>query len=395
MTRVAYVSADRGVPIFGAKGCSLHAQEVLGAMLRRGAEVHLFSTSADGQPASGLEGVVAHPLPRPNGEPAERERAALAGNQTVREQLAAGPPFDFVYERYSLWNFAAMEFARERGVPGLLEINAPLIEEQARYRVLVDRAAAEKVADRVFSAARVLLPVSDEVAAWVERFPNARGKVRVVPNGIRRDRFPESVTPALPASAGVFTVGFVGTLKAWHGLSELVDAFAQLCARHPDTRLLVVGDGPERANLEASLASRGLGEASVLTGAVPPAEVPGLLASMDVAVAPYPALDDFYFSPLKVYEYMAAGLPVVASGIGQLRKLIQSGQNGLLVTPGAVAELVNALERLKADPGLRAALGRAARQMVLSNHTWDSVVDTIFTLARAGSVAAPPVLAGG
>ena len=380
--RVAYVSADRGVPIFGQKGCSLHAQEILSAMLRHGAQVELFSPSADGEPVRGLEPIAIHALPHaPKGEPAIREQASLAINSELQRELASAAPFDFVYERFSLWSFAGMEYARAAGVPGLLEVNAPLIEEQARYRVLVDRAAAEQAAERCFTAATYLLAVSAGVAAWLERYPSTRGKIRIVPNAIRPERFPEKVTPAMPGVAGEFTVGFLGTLKAWHGLGTLLEAFSSLHQKDRATRLLLVGDGPERENIVAELAKHGLQHAAILTGAVPPERVPAFLASMDVAVAPYPPMTDFYFSPLKVYEYMAAGLPVIASRLGQLTELICSGENGLLVAPGDVQELVKALDRLKADAKLRTRLGRAARATVIEKHTWDAVAEKIFDLA--------------
>src|SRR5262249_52433468 len=159
-----------------------------------------------------------------------------------------------------------------------------LIEEQAQYRVLIDRAAAEQVAARTFGAAAGLVAVSDEVAAWLERFPSARSRIHVIPNGIRPARFPLGIPPALPAARGIFTVGFVGTLKAWHGLSILVNAFDALHKQHFATRLLIVGDGPEREKLASDLAQRGLVKAAEFTGAVAPGEIPGLLASMDVAV---------------------------------------------------------------------------------------------------------------
>src|SRR5262249_52500974 len=160
--------------------------------------------------------------------------------------------------------------------------------------------------------------------------------------------------------SGIFTVGFVGTLKAWHGLSILVNAFDALHKQHFATRLLIVGDGPEREKLASDLAQRGLVKAAEFTGAVAPGEIPGLLASMDVAFAPYPPLANFYFSPLKVYEYMAAGLPVVASRLGQLQSLIEPEVDGLLVPPGDSAALAAALERLLKDSALRARLGRSA-----------------------------------
>src|SRR5262249_44692169 len=305
--RIAYVSADPGVPVFGQKGCSIHVQEVLRALAQRGIGLDLFTTSGEGERPAELENVCLHSLGTPpKGEPAIREQALIAVNYQLQNQLEQHGPFDLVYERYSLWSFAAMEFARERGMPGLLEVNAPLINEQAQYRVLVDRATAEYVANRVFNAASVLLPVSDEVGAYVGGFVGARGKVHVIANGVNPNRFSGKTEPALPTPEGVFTVGFLGTLKAWHGLPVLIEAFDLLHARFPDPRLLIVGDGPERQRLVADVESRGLSSVVLFAGAVAWDTVPAWLASMDVAVAPYPRLESFYFSPLKVYEYLAA-----------------------------------------------------------------------------------------
>lgn len=102
---------------------------------------------------------------------------------------------------------------------------------------------------------------------------------------------------------------------------------------------------------------------------------------MDVGVAPYPTFDGFYFSPLKVYEYMAAGLPVVASRVGDLSELIQDGVDGFLVPPGDPAALAAALDRLRSDRGLRTRMGSAARLKVLRSHTWDMVVRRMLDLS--------------
>ena len=367
--RIAYVCADPGVPVFGHKGCSVHVQEMLRALQGHGARVDLFAARVDEAPPAGLESLQIHPLtPVGDGDPLSHAAAIAALNDELAALLDRAGPYDLVYERYSLWSHAAMEHAATARVPGLLEVNAPLIEEQAQYRGLRDAGGADRVAARVFRAASVLLAVSAEVAAWLARRGIARGRVQVIPNGVDAERFRPDVQPAAPGPPGGFTVGFVGSMKPWHGLEVLVEAFARL-----HTRAAVCAD----------LSARGLAEVVHCTGAVAPREVPGLLTSIDVAVAPYPHASDFYFSPLKVYEYMAAGRAVVASRVGQLETLIRHDVNGLLCPPGDAAALAGALERLRCEPALRARLGRAARATVLRTHTWDAIAARVLELAAA------------
>ena len=379
---IAYICTDPGVPVFSQKGSSIHVQEVIRAMVGQCAQVELFAARLGGDPPQDLRDIVVHSLPfAPRGDLVRREQAAFEANKDLNEALKIAGPFDLVYERYALWGFAGMEYARSAHIPGLLEVNAPLVEEQVQYRGLVDRLGAESVSERVFKAATMLIAVSDEIAAYLESFPEVRGRVHIVPNGVNPLRFPAGLAPACPARPGTYTVGFVGSLKPWHGLPVLVEAFALLLQRAPACRLLIVGDGPERDNLAAHISSQGISQAVHLTGALSPGQVPGMLASMDVGVAPYSRTEQFYFSPLKVYEYMAAGLPVSASKVGQLASLIHEGVNGLLSSPGDVSALAEVLDRLRLSPQLRHRLGQAGRAAVLRDHTWKAVVRRIFEMA--------------
>jgi glycosyltransferase involved in cell wall biosynthesis len=198
-------------------------------------------------------------------------------------------------------------------------------------------------------------------------------KVEILPNAVDTTLFHQEVDDARLRSwlkpGGRFVVGFVGSFKAWHGVDFLLRAFRRLHGNDASYHLLLVGDGPLRAELEQETRRLGLQEAATLVGSVPHEEVPRYLALMDVAVAPYPALEDFYFSPLKLYEYMASSRAVVASRVGQVAEVIADGLTGLLYQPGNEDELIACVRRLRADKSLRRELGERART-ACSKNTW-------------------------
>lgn len=381
--RVAYVSADPGVPVYGTKGCSAHVREVVGCMLQQKLRVTLLARNLDGRRPDSLAGThcVSLPAISRKDDANTRELKALASNADILRLLRSTGPFDMVYERYSLWSSAAMEYARESGIPGLLEVNAPLIQEQALYRTLINREAAQTSACRVFGAASALLAVSGGVREYLETVPSTIGKIHVVSNGVDVKRFKPWIVPILPAPDCI-TVGFVGGLKPWHGVENLVRAFSVIAKQYPQSRLLIVGDGPQRQLLE-EMAAEHPDCNIVFTGNVESTEVPGYLSSMDIGVAPYPNLEGFYFSPLKVYEYMAMGLPVIASNIGDMESIIDHEVSGLLTTPGDVNSLVSALNQLLASHSRRIQMGAAGRREVCENHTWAATTRRIMDIAQS------------
>lgn len=393
MDRIAYICADPGVPVFGGKGASVHVQEVLRGFVDAGAEVELFATRLGGEPPSDLRSIEIHRLPEPpNADRGARERACLAANETLSRRL--WPRFDLVYERYSLWSYAGMRFARQRSIPGVLEVNAPLIEEQISYRGLADVGKAREVAHCVFRNATALVAVSHEVAQYLRTWPSATASVHVIPNGVNTRRFDVGVRGSSSRPTPSLTVGFVGSLKPWHGVSTLFKAF-QLINPSLPMNLLIVGDGPERARLQEDAARQGLCARVEWTGSVPPEVIPQLLARMDIAVAPYPDLPGFYFSPLKLFEYMAAGRPVITSRIGQIPSIIAHGENGWLTAPGDAVDLAAALDLLGRDPDLRQRLGTAGRRAAVEKHAWEHVIAKIWAIARGRRLTEAAELASG
>ena len=379
--KIAYICLDKGVPVFGNKGSSIHVQEVLNGLKKRNASIKLFTNRIGGEKPKELEGIQVYELPILDNS-SKTKPSLESDNQTVKEMIRREGPFDFFYERYSLWSFGAMEYAKSIDIPSVLEVNSPLIEEQTRYRGLKDPSVAEWAANRVFSAAKEILAVSEGVASYLNSFSSTRKKIHVIPNGVNPDRFLENTRTLDPTGGGTFVIGFVGTLKPWHDLSSLVEAFQYLHQQNPNTQLLIVGDGPEKNNLIQDLDNRSLLAATKFTGTVSHSEIPSILGLMDVAVAPYPKMKNFYFSPLKVVEYMASGLPVVASQIGQLKELIQNEVNGFLFPPGDSKALSKVLLRLMENPDLRQSVGKAARASIIQNHTWDIVINQILSLGE-------------
>jgi glycosyltransferase involved in cell wall biosynthesis len=382
MMRIAYVCSDPGVPVFGHKGCSVHVREMLRAFVKRGAQVDVFAARTDGHPPADLHEVRVHQLPGWANVSRAWPTSAVAINAALGAALDRSGPFDLVYERYSLWSTAGMEHARASRIAGLLEVNAPLIDEEATYRGPLDHASAAAFTRQSFSAATAVIGVSNAITDYVHRYRKVRDGVHVLPNGVDPDRFAPNLAASLPAPSGVYTVGFLGSLKPWHGVMTLADAFRRLHGRASNTRLLVVGDGPERDRLVAYLSTHNLLDVTTFTGAVAASQVPGLLASMDVGLAPYSHCRDFYFSPLKVYEYMAAGLAVVASNLGQIAEVVEHGVDGWLCPPDNPRAWTTALRQLHANPDIGPRLGRAARQKVSQHHTWDAVALRILDLAR-------------
>lgn len=385
--RIAYFLADPGIGLFGTKGASVHAQEMIRAFRALGHEVTVWCTKRGdraGDPSSehvpaDLADLPVYVVPTSGAKGAAEREAAVARAADRMATMAAAEGFDLVYERYSLFSAAGARTLRRSGgrLPRLVvEVNAPLLAEQAQHRTLHDAVGARDATEELFAAADVLSCVSEQVAGWARAATAGLGQppqVVVTPNGVDPDRFRPCTLPAPPRP---FTVGFLGTLKPWHGVDTLVRAFAAAPTEVRSAwQLELVGDGPEREPLAELARNLGVADQVIFRGPVSPEEVPHALRRFDVAAAPYPASETHYFSPLKVYEYMATGLPVVASAVGDLPDLLAGrrashGDAGMLVTPGDAEELSRALAELAADAELRAHLGGAAREAVLAQHTW-------------------------
>jgi glycosyltransferase involved in cell wall biosynthesis len=359
--RIAYVCADNGIPLGGRKGASVHLRSLSAGMVWRGHQVLLACRRTDGDDAA-VAGIDIERLP------AEDQQMAWL-HAMLREFQA-----DTLLERYSLSTGPALAVARKLGFPYVLELNAPLVAEAIRHRGLTDPDGrlAERERHLIASADRVIA-VSSALAEYAAACGAPAARIVVIHNGVDLAAFRNADGRQVRERYGLcgVVIGFAGSLKPWHGVRALVEATARVSA---PVSLLIVGDGPEREAIREAARQLAPGQRAVLTGAVAHDLIPDFLAAMDIGVAPFEPQPGFYFSPVKIAEYLAAGLPIVCTSQGDLPAMV--GDAGVLVTPGDSRELTRALERLVGDRPSRARMSRAAHRQA-KHMSWEHVAEKV------------------
>lgn len=372
----------------GAEG--IHIQEMVAAFRALGHEVDVSGVASAAPPAAAgqRKGVLA--AVRPRLPQVLFECAALGLNipeyVATRRRLRGGG-IDLVYKRHALLDVGTEAAARKAGIPLVLEVNtaysSPAVRAFEPIRLLRAARAAER---RAMREATLVVAVSSPLADYLRELAGPDLPVLVLPNGADPEAFnPASADGAKTrAQYGVqnqFVVGWAGVLRDWHGLEVLIAAVAAIA----DAHLLIIGDGPARGRVEQLARDRGLERRVTITGRVPHGAVSRYLAAADVAVA---AGDRTGFaSPMKIIEYMAMGLPVVAPRLRNLADVIEDGRTGRFFADGDARELARCLEELRSSRSLRKQLGDGARAEVERRLNWRHNAAAVLeaVTARAGT----------
>lgn len=347
-------------------GQYVHVEEMISALKALGHEIILVAPAAMEKEEFGADaGMVAwmkQHLPRMMYELLELSYAVLAFFKLRRAVREHKP--DCLYERYNLFLPAGVWLKRRYGLPMLLEVNAPLYQERARYDGISLKRLAQWSQHYAWRGADFVLPVTRVLGDVVMAEGVPESRIRVIPNGINLERFGTAPDTETAKSAlglqGKTVLGFTGFLRDWHGLDSVIDLIAHDdagTARH----LLVVGDGPARDNLQVQARRLGIADRLTITGIVGRDDVMRYVAAFDIALQPAVVA---YASPLKLFEYLMLGRAIVAPAQPNIMEILKDGKNAVLFEPGKPGALSEAIERVSRDNELRLRISAGARATI-------------------------------
>ncbi len=354
-------------------GQYVHLAEMVRAMRELGHEVLLvgprqLESRAFGAGA-GLVGTLKRALPKTGYELLELAYA-LFDYLRLRRAIARFRP-QAIYERYNLYTPAGIWAKRRCRLPLLLEVNAPLYEERREHDGLALERLARWSQYYVWRGADCVAPVTAVLADHMLRAGVTAGRIVVIPNAIDARAFFEApdngAAKRLLQLDGRLVLGFTGFMRPWHGLERVLEFIAQ--AADPRLFLLLVGDGPARPAIQARARELGIAARLRITGIVDRHDIPRHIAAFDIALQPDVVP---YASPLKIYEYLATGRPIVAPASANILEVLEHERNALLFEPGNGESMRGALLRLCNDVELRGRLAAAARATIVERRiSWE------------------------
>ncbi|UCC92580.1 MAG: glycosyltransferase family 4 protein [Thermoplasmata archaeon] len=361
--RILYVATR--IPFPQESGGTTHIRSVVRELMRRGHEIVLCANVGDGLPEGEVEGMRTYRFTWRYRD-VNVSQVAHRWTHGIRvAQLAKKYQADLIYERESSMGSGALA-AKLTGLPLVVEVNDHWYHPMSLER-----------------ASRILSVTGGSRRTIPEEHHH---KTRFLHNAVDMALFDDSTPMAIEGLKGRRGICYTGSMLAWHGLPDLADALPHLLDKVPDAALVIAGEAKsdEQREVLSSLksAAEGAGDpgAVILLGRVPHGDIPAILAAGEVCVAPFNPEGErdlvrygFFYSPLKLWEYMAAGRAVVSTDIPNIREIVGEDR-GTLVPPGEPLALARAIADLLLDGEQRMGMGMKGRAFAQEN-TWEKRVD--------------------
>lgn len=289
---------------------------------------------------------------------------------------------DLIYERHHVLGIGVI-LGKIFRIPVVVEVNGITSEEisHSYFSTNFFLPLVIKMEKFVFTNADSIVTVSNNIKTHLSNnYSISENKIYVIANGVNINLF-----MPLKDSKGILGlenkyqyVLFVGNLAEWQDIGTLINAAPLILRRIPQTRFLIVGDGVMKSKWIGLTRKLGLEDFFIFTGAIKYEKVPIYINASDVCVAPF--LKSRKCSPLKIYEYMACEKPFVSSGIEDVMEALNKCNAGIFVEPENPQELSEAIIKILNDKVLKSELSKNGRSYVLSNQSWQSVSNKVFSL---------------
>ena len=364
-------------------GQNVHIVELTRALRARGHEIVMVGPAAveneDFGAEAGMVATLKASLPAWLYEIAEFGYGVFAYLRLRRAFLTHKP--DVLYERYNLFLPAGVWLRKRFGLPMLSEVNAPLVEERAKFDGISLMKLARWSEATVWRGADYALPVTDVLADHVRRVGVPEDRIVIIPNGIDPAVFRPDIereeAKKLLGLGGKKILGFTGFIRPWHGLDRVID-FLATTEEGAGYHFLVVGDGPAREMLEDLARQRGVAERVTFAGIIGREDISRYVAAFDIALQPDVVP---YASPLKLFEYMALGCAIVAPDTPNIREVLTDGEDGILFDPESENGFRDALTRVCRDTDICAKIGTKALETIdRRGFTWAANAERVEAL---------------
>ncbi len=382
--KVAYVLAE-DISFHGTSGASAHVRNVVEQLEERGHSVELVSRVSRSHEVESehsselsrgaLRSVASALLPRVIKAGFRDWRTRRGNRRLVQKNSELLQQADLIYERDAFQSFGTQRVASRIDTPWVLECNGFFWEEESPLPTPVSPDRYRRRHVEKWEAADQLIVVSESFKTNVVQEGVAPEKISVIHNGVNLEPYREVSSSRVEAFRkewglnGSMVVGFLGHMLPWHRIDLFVDAIGALRKSGYNVQGLLVGGGRWK-KYRTYADQEGLAEQIVFSGPVPPGDVPEAVAAMDVCTAPG-VLEPG--SPVKLFDYGAAGKPVVATNASSVTEIITDEENGLLFNQGSLESLLGEIVRFLENEELRYQLGSAIRAKVEKEHTWEKV----------------------
>ena len=360
-------------------GAKIKAIELISELNKNGHDVKLYWLNTQQSDAKNIQTKLRQLIKRKLSKYLHEPNQLLANLRYLVKELrilVKDSP-DIIISRLDAYMFSAIIVSKLKKIPIIIELDSPVVYEfstfQSHFKKNLGLLKLLEILNLKYS--NKIFTVTHELKNFFVDEGISPDKIHVISNGANIERFNPKIDKKRVIQKynlqDTLVVGFVGTFHYWHGIENLMALLTKILSLSDNIRFLMVGSGgPMKEQLRKFIESHHLEARAILTSYIAHEEIPEYIASMDIVLAPYPNLDFFYYSPIKIYEYMACGKPVVTTRIGQISRLIKDGFNGCLCEPDNIDDIVQKISFLINDSKLRERIGSEARKTIVSEHSW-------------------------